>query len=129
MSKELKPCPKCNGEVHGKLCGGRAAYGCMEWEYEVECSCGILFDVDLPDVPEEEAEHLGIEAWNKRYERTTTVTYEYGKTNGTRERFGRCKCGAMVSYAEFVGEGSNGGYLVMESSAYCSDCGAKVVDK
>ena len=31
---KLKPCPLCGREVSGHVCGGVAAFGCGEWEYE-----------------------------------------------------------------------------------------------
>ena len=62
---ELKPCPKCGGEVKGYVCGGAAAFGCGEHEFEVCCACGIRFDAG-PYETAEEAERKGVEAWNRR---------------------------------------------------------------
>lgn len=70
MASELLPCPKCGRGVTGRLCGGPAAYGCREWDYEVECECGLMWDISPGDVDDKEAVRQGIEAWNERVERT-----------------------------------------------------------
>lgn len=67
MSEELKQCPLCGSEVHGHVCGGVAAFGCGEWEYEIECECGILFNPGTYETPEE-AEDKATTIWNRRTE-------------------------------------------------------------
>lgn len=63
----LLPCPKCGREVKGYVCGCAGAFGCGEYEYEIDCQCGILWNSNgCCDTPEE-AECEGIREWNRRY--------------------------------------------------------------
>lgn len=101
---ELKPCPKCNGDSFtARVCGGVAAFGCAEYVYEVECSCGLSFCVDCSSETKEEAEREGIEAWNTRAEQTC------------KNRGGHMGC-------------SECGWYLNENARYYDGCGAKVVD-
>lgn len=65
MTEELKPCPLCGTKVDGHVCGGEDRFGCGEWEYEIECECGLLFTRGPHDTPEE-TETEAIKAWNRR---------------------------------------------------------------
>ena len=110
MARELLPCPKCGQPVTGRLGGGPAAYGCREWEYEVECSCGLLWSCSPGDVDEEEAIRRGIEAWNERFERTCH------------------RVPGKMYYGERRPKCSECGYGLGDSRwSYCPSCGAKVV--
>lgn len=62
--EELKPCPICGGKVEGRLRGGYDRFGCDEFSAEVECRCGLTFDV--PCVSEETWESELASAWNAR---------------------------------------------------------------
>ena len=65
---KLKPCPLCGREVSGHVCGGVAAFGCGEWEYEIECSCGLLYN-NGPWDTQDAAVRGGIMGWNRRWQR------------------------------------------------------------
>ena len=114
MSEEIKPCPKCGQPVTGRLCGGPAAYGCREWDYEVECECGLVWDFSPGDVDEEEAVRRGIEAWNARAERTCRIDGVCGGGNCVTTTY-RLSCG----HSAVMPEGTRFGY--------CPNCGAKVM--
>lgn len=75
--KELRPCPKCNGQA-------TLEEGCYDYDggdrfyaysAKVVCAeCGLAFEVDndwpKKFVPRASMWDFAIEAWNKRYERT-----------------------------------------------------------
>lgn len=142
MNEKLKPCPFCGGkaisfsEYDGLTLSGQNMYrgyaGCQnpecgigfEWFHEGDDWCT---EEDADNETCEGLERKCITLWNTRYERTTNLTYEYEHYEGYKGRLGKCECGNTVEFAEWVGEGSNGGYLVIERSPYCSMCGAKVV--
>lgn len=63
-SDELKPCPLCGREVYGKACGAGSFFS-DEYEYEIECSCGLMFDYGPCRTPEE-AEAEAVKLWNTR---------------------------------------------------------------
>lgn len=116
MTVDLRPCPKCGQGVTGRLGGGPAAYGCREWEYEVECSCGLLWSCSPGDVDEEEAVRRGIEAWNERFERTCRMrpTHEGPDANGY-VTFECDECGFETFYA-----------VDCEPYGWCAGCGARI---
>lgn len=128
----LEPCPKCGKEVPcvTALDDGED----VRWA-EWSCPCGLYYHaesriVDERGVHDAEAELAELHAaWNTRAVRTTTLTYEHTDSKGWRERHGRCQCGNLVEVAEFIGEGSNGDYMVVQTAPYCEMCGAKVVDE
>lgn len=59
-------CPFCGKELEGKIGGGIAAFGCGEFYYELECSCGFWDLVDLFD-SEEEAVREGERFFREKY--------------------------------------------------------------
>lgn len=109
MSDELKPCPKCGQPVTGGLCGGPAAYGCREWEYEVECGCGLLWSCSPGDVDEDEAVRRGVKEWNARAERTCRKVP--GKMHFGERRPKCSECGYGLGDSRWV---------------YCPKCGARI---
>lgn len=113
MSDELKPCPKCGQPVTGRLCGGPAAYGCREWDYEVECECGIIWDFSPGDVDEEEAVRRGIEAWNERCERVCRPRVGVGGWFCS-------ECGVFVNN-DCIADAQR-----WIAPRYCPNCGAKI---
>ena len=96
---DLKPCPLCGNKVHWNVCGGVAAFGCGEYEFEVSCQCGILFNSGTYD-SKEDAWRNGVDAWNTRGERTVKLR--------DSDRCPDCR--------KLVGTDEN----------YCAWCGAKV---
>lgn len=117
---ELKPCPKCNGDSFtARVCGGVAAFGCAEYVYEVECSCGLSFCVDCSSETKEEAEREGIEAWNNRVERTCNPIAKFNYDDTPWPTMVCSECGRRLHYDE-TKDG-------IEYSPYCV-CGAKVVE-
>ena len=114
MARELLPCPKCGRGVTGWLCGGTAAYGCREWEYEVECRCGLLWSCSPGDVDEEEAIRRGVEAWNERFEHTCHV----------RTGVGGWFCSAC---SVFVNNDCIADAQRWIAPCYCPNCGAKMM--
>lgn len=67
---ELEPCPLCGSKVHGYVCGGADEFGFEEYQFEVNCLCGLSFESDTYNT-EKEAERKGVEAWNARHNRRT----------------------------------------------------------
>lgn len=61
---ELKPCPLCGGVVHGRSCGGDSLFG-DEYEFEIECKCGLLFTWGPFRTPEK-AKAETVKMWNRR---------------------------------------------------------------
>ena len=100
MSDSLRPCPKCGQPVTGGLGGGLAAYGCREWEYEVECGCGLLWSCSP----------------GERFERTCRMvpTHEGSDANGY-VTFECEECGFETFYAEDC-----------EPYGWCAGCGARI---
>lgn len=118
MSDELKPCPKCGQPVTGGLCGGPAAYGCREWEYEVECGCGLLWSCSPGDVDEDEAVRRGVQEWNARAERTCRwVPFDEGHSIAG-PGWSCSECGLELGLENV---------FVVEWCYCCPGCGSKVV--
>jgi hypothetical protein len=61
---ELKPCPLCGKEVYGQLCGGSGLFS-DEYEYEIECKCGLLFNAGPFRTPKK-AKAETVKMWNRR---------------------------------------------------------------
>ena len=61
----MLPCPKCGRAVVGKAYGGNAAFGCGEYDFEIECECGVMFNVGPFDT-EAEALEGGERLWDER---------------------------------------------------------------
>lgn len=98
MADELLPCPFCGGEglevVTGKAGQNR---------YKIVCSgCGVK-------TFETVASPLHRKAWNRRYERTTTMTTDAGS-----QHWYSCDTCGCDGYAA-------------ELPNYCPNCGARVV--
>lgn len=106
----LKPCPKCGNEVKGYVNGCCGAFGCGEWDYEVECKCGLLWNAFGCYETEQEAEEMGIKAWNDRYEPTCRII-------GERDSLGYMSIVCSVCKSPMD-----------DDDNFCSKCGAKVVD-
>ena len=118
LGQELKPCPLCGNKVHWNVCGGLAAFGCGEWEFEVDCQCGLNFNSGPYDC-KEDAERNGIDAWNTRHEKTCRIdmnTYEQG---------GIVKCDACEKRIPTKNRST---YTVEAKYPYCPWCGARLVD-
>ena len=124
---ELKPCPFCGGKPMVDGPEEHVAPG-IGISYSVFCSNDDCYLGRMDSPGFYQWLHEAAAAWNARAERTTRLTYEYTEAKEWRERLGLCKCGNLIEVAEFVGEGGNGGYMVVQSSPYCEMCGAKVVD-
>lgn len=107
---DLMPCPFCGGEAHIK---------------EVVSACGTLYTVGCSD-----SECMGYEtwllkptkeesiaAWNRRAERTCSISYEYD--------------GVPFFHPIHVHELTCGHYvrLFEDAPRYCPYCGARVVDE
>ncbi len=107
MTDELMPCPKCNHEVQGVVTGGQAAYGCGEYNYQIECACGIMFDTTRSYETPEEAEAEGIREWNTRYKRTCRIIMLDGSPSCSE-----CKA-EMGAY----------------NDRFCGWCGAEVISE
>lgn len=114
---ELKPCPKCNDQVSGHLCGGPAAFGCTEYEYEAECKCGLTFTHTCRSEESGDAEREGIEAWNTRYKRTCTIEYQVSTGFHLEDDVISLSCGHEV-YGTVKGW----------HPRFCEACGAEVVN-
>ena len=117
--EELKPCPLCGNKVHWNVCGGLAAFGCGEYEFEVSCQCGLNFNSGPYDC-KEDAEHNGIVAWNTRHEREGCVSVE---------KSGPCYTVYHYSCCGYEHAESKTDFSATEIPAnYCPNCGAKIVD-
>lgn len=118
MSKELKPCPFCGGEViHSLMMDGMNAFYCAN----PKCGANIRFPEDQARAVPSEIESAEIK-FNSRYERTCHNV----NTAAPDWVFGCSECeGAMTGNVILFTNGGQPTRTVLPS--YCPNCGAKVV--